>query len=62
MSAETKFVDTNGLVYLFDADTPHRQAREQKLLRNESVCLAVSVHVLGNFHVTVARKLAEPCC
>lgn len=60
MSVETKFVDTNVLVYLFDADAPGKQARARELLRNERDRIAVSVQVLGEFYVTVTRKLAQP--
>lgn len=59
MSAKPKFVDTNVLVYLFDADAPAKQTRARELLREEKECLVVSVQVLGEFYVTVTRKLAE---
>jgi len=60
MNGEPKFVDTNVLVYLFDADAPGKQARARELLRDERDRIAVSVQVLGEFYVTVTRKLAEP--
>ena len=60
MNGEPKFVDTNVLVYLFDADAPGKQARARELLRHERDRIAVSVQVLGEFYVTVTRKLAEP--
>lgn len=60
MRAEPTFVDTNVLVYLFDADAPDKQARAQALLREEMDRIVVSVQVLGEFYVTVTRKLAEP--
>lgn len=60
MSVETKFVDTNVLVYLFGADAPNKQARARELRRNGRDCLAVSVQVPGEFYVTVTRKLAKP--
>ena len=60
MSVETKFADTNVLVYLFDTDAPGKQARARELLRHERDRIAVSVQVLGEFYVTVTRKLAEP--
>ena len=60
MSVEPRFVDTNILVYLFDADAPDKQARARELLREEHHRLVVSVQVLGEFYVTVTRKLAVP--
>ena len=60
MSVEPKFVDTNVLVYLFDADSSKKQARARDLLREERDRLIVSVQVLGEFYVTVTRKLAAP--
>ena len=60
MSAKPKFVDTNVLIYLFDADAPAKQTRARELLREEKERLVVSVQVLGEFYVTVTRKLAEP--
>lgn len=59
MSVEWKFVDTNVLVYLFDADAPDKQARAQELVREERDCIVLSVQVLGEFYVTVTRKFAE---
>lgn len=60
MSVETKFADTNILVYLFDSDAPGKQARARELLRRERDRIVLSVQVLGEFYVTVTRKLAEP--
>ena len=60
MSVEPKFVDTNVLGYLFDADSSKKQARARDLLREERDRLIVSVQVLGEFYVTVTRKLAAP--
>lgn len=59
MSVEWKFVDTNVLVYLFDADAPEKQTRAQELLRKERDCIVLSIQVLGEFYVTVTRKFAE---
>ena len=60
MSVEPKFVDTNVLVYLFDADAPEKQACARENLCDERDRLVVSVQVLGEFYVTVTRKLAVP--
>ena len=60
MSVEPRFVDTNVLVYLFDSDAPEKQARARDLVREERDRLVVSVQVLGEFYVTVTRKLAAP--
>ena len=59
MSVEWKFVDTNVLVYLFDADAPDKRARAQELLREERNSIVLSIQVLGEFYVTVTRKFAE---
>ena len=60
MSAEPQFVDTNVLVYLFDNDAPEKQSRARRLLESESENLVLSTQVLGEFYVTVTRKLARP--
>lgn len=56
------FVDTNVLVYLFDADAPAKRDRAREvvseLARNSS--LVVSSQVLSELYVTVTRKLALP--
>ncbi len=59
MSVEWKFVDTNVLVYLFDADAPDKRTRAQELLREERNAIVLSIQVLGEFYVTVTRKFAE---
>ena len=60
MSAELKFVDTNVLVYLFDGDSPDKQTRARELLDMEVENIVLSTQVLGEFYVTVTRKLANP--
>ena len=60
MSAELKFVDTNVLVYLFDGDSPGKQAQARELLGEEAENIVLSTQVLGEFYVTVTRKLANP--
>ena len=59
-SAEPKFVDTNVLVYLFDGDSPDKQARARELLGKEVENIVLSTQVLGEFYVTVTRKLSNP--
>lgn len=58
MSAELRFVDTNVLVYLFDADDPRKQAIARAILAAGNVVL--SAQVLSEFYVTVTRKLGRP--
>lgn len=62
MTGEPTFVDTNVLVYAYDADagTKHQSARShlQALWRNESGL--TSTQVLQEFYVTVTRKLGRP--
>ena len=57
MSAEV-LLDTNVLVYAFDADEPEKQRKAQellgKLIADGSAC--VSSQVLGEFYVTVTRR------
>lgn len=60
MSVELQFIDTNVLVYLFDTDSPTKQSRSRALLGTESANFVLSTQVLGEFYVTVTRKLARP--
>jgi predicted nucleic acid-binding protein len=56
------FLDTNVLVYLFDADAPGKQARAREVLAKalERGAVVVSTQVLQEFYVTATRKLARP--
>ncbi len=56
------FVDTNVVVYLFDASDPDKQRRAGELLADLAgrKALVLSSQVLSEFYVTVTRKLAEP--
>jgi predicted nucleic acid-binding protein len=62
MSARDDFLDTNILVYAFDASDPVRQSTASRVLgaainsRNG----VVSIQVLKEFHQVVTRKLASP--
>lgn len=61
MSADKAFLDTNVLVYAFDRDEPAKCERARDVLASaEPEALAVSAQVLGEFYVTVTRKLARP--
>jgi predicted nucleic acid-binding protein len=59
---ERVFVDTNVVVYLFDADDPAKQRIVQNLLSNQELRarLILSTQVLQEFYVSVTRKLATP--
>lgn len=59
---ERVFLDTNVLVYLFDADDSAKQRRVQDLLSNQELReqLILSTQVLQEFYVSVTRKLATP--
>ncbi|MCF7983802.1 MAG: PIN domain-containing protein [Thiohalocapsa sp.] len=59
MSAQIWFLDTNILVYLFDADEPEKQARARELLR-QGAEIRLSTQVLQEFYVATTRKLAKP--
>ena len=62
MTGELTFVDTNVLVYAYDADAGEKhekaQSQLQALWQQESG--AVSSQVLQEFYVTVTRKLGRP--
>jgi len=62
MSVEPTFVDTNVLVYAYDADAGDKhdaaRARLQALWEDESGLM--STQVLQEFYVTVTRKLSRP--
>lgn len=59
---ERVFLDTNVLVYLFDADDPAKQRRVQALLSDRELRaqLILSTQVLQEFYVSVTRKLGTP--
>lgn len=59
---ERVFLDTNVLVYLFDADAPAKQERARALLSIQELRaqMILSTQVLQEFYVSVTRKLANP--
>ena len=59
---ERVFLDTNVLVYLFDADDPAKQRRAQELLSDQELQaqIILSTQVLQEFYVSVTKKLAIP--
>jgi predicted nucleic acid-binding protein len=61
MSADTTFLDTNVLVYLFDHDQPAKAEKARDILEHAKPgSLALSAQVLGEFYVVVTRKLRRP--
>jgi predicted nucleic acid-binding protein len=56
------FLDTNVLVYLFDEDSPAKQARARQIFAEHARTgdIVLSPQVLQEFYVTVTRKLARP--
>ena len=60
MSDDRRFVDTNVLVYLFDGDSPAKQEVARRTLKDRPEYLVLSIQVLGEFYVSVTRKLANP--
>lgn len=56
------FVDTNVLVYRFDADSPEKRTRARQILEEEGKAarLVLSTQVLQELYVTLTRKLARP--
>jgi predicted nucleic acid-binding protein len=60
--SDRAFLDTNVVVYAFDADAPSKQEVARRLLEDLATggrCV-VSTQVLQEFFVTVTRKLAVP--
>lgn len=58
---DRQFVDTNIWVYALDAADPVKQARARAVLDPDAGNdLVVSAQVLGEFYVTITRKLAIP--
>lgn len=51
------FIDTNVLVYAFDASEPAKRARAVALLEDEALDIVLSAQVLNEFYWTVTRKL-----
>ncbi|MFL6234401.1 MAG: PIN domain-containing protein [Thermoanaerobaculia bacterium] len=60
--SDRTFFDTNVLVYIFDTDSPAKQARARDLLTEHARFgrIVLSSQVLQEFYVTVIRKLARP--
>lgn len=59
MSGKT-FLDTNVLVYLFDASAPAKRRRAREVVQREADTAVVSTQVLQELYVTVTRKLGRP--
>jgi predicted nucleic acid-binding protein len=59
MKAETLFIDTNVLVYLFDLDEPEKKVVAETLFRDHPG-IRLSTQVLQEFYVAVTRKLGRP--
>ncbi len=59
MTAESLFLDTNVLVYLFDVDEPKKKAIAESIFRKHAE-IGFSTQVLQEFYVTVTRKLGRP--
>ncbi|WP_375480643.1 PIN domain-containing protein [uncultured Jatrophihabitans sp.] len=54
------FVDTNVLVYSVDANEPVKRPVARRVLAEDPAALVLSTQVLGEFYVTVTRKLRVP--
>jgi predicted nucleic acid-binding protein len=55
------FLDTNVLVYAFDHDSGDKRLRARDMLADRGANdFVISAQVLGEFFVTVTRKLARP--
>jgi predicted nucleic acid-binding protein len=53
------FVDTNVLVYLFDADAPAKRDAAARWLEEHADRVVLSTQVLQEFYVAVTRKLGR---
>lgn len=62
MTGDPTFVDTNVLVYAYDADAgaKHEIARSRLRVLWEDESGLLSTQVLQEFYVTVTRKLSQP--
>lgn len=58
--SDAVFLDTNVLVYAFDTRDAEKQDRALALLSDPSLPFVISTQVLGEFFVTVTRKLPRP--
>jgi len=60
--SDRAFVDTNVLVYMFDAGSPAKRTRALALVEElaSAGILVLSTQILQEFYVTVTRKLAVP--
>ena len=58
--SDRSFVDTNVLVYAFDASAPVKQQRAWRILAEDYRRLVISTQVLAEFYEAVTRKLASP--
>jgi len=59
---EIVFVDTNILIYAFDADAAHKHEIAKEILKNlwEQKTGAISMQVLQEFYNNVTRKITTP--
>ncbi len=53
------FLDTNVLVYLYDSADERKQRRAREVVMDTSMYHVVSTQVLGEFYVTVTRRLVS---
>jgi len=54
------FVDTNVLVYMHDRNEESKREQAQTLFLNPNLDLIISSQVLGEFYMTVTRKIRQP--
>ncbi len=59
--SDRTFVDTNVLVYAVDENEPEKQDIAQQFLESSQPGeLVLSAQILGEFYVTITRKIANP--
>ena len=57
MTVEPWFVDTNVLVYVFDADSPGKQAQARRLLDEHAHRIIARLRVVNPFRVDAADRV-----
>lgn len=54
------FLDTNVLVYAYDDSEPAKRDRARQILSDDTIDLVISSQVLGEFYITMTRKVHPP--
>ena len=60
MNGDPWFVDTNVFVYAWDSNASAKQATAIRLINDHARKIILSTQVLGEFYISVTRKLQRP--